>query len=228
MEEKYNKYIEGTKKVLEDNKKDSSAYIINILNKKFLVLPNVFSPKYFNDTKIFASNIKINPGEDFLEIGPGTGVISIFAALNGAKSVTAIDINPQAVKNTKENAKLNNVENRIKVLEGDVYSPLNEEDTFDTIFWNTPFGYVEEETTILEKSVFDKEYASTKKFITQAKNHLKDHGRLLIGFSTTLGKFDIIEKLLHESNFKIKLIVKEKSQELYPVFFELFEATLIN
>ena len=102
MEEKYNKYIEGTKKVLEDNKKDSSAYIINILNKKFLVLPNVFSPKYFNDTKIFASNIKINPGEDFLEIGPGTGVISIFAALNGAKSVTAIDINPQAVKNTKE------------------------------------------------------------------------------------------------------------------------------
>ena len=66
MEEKYNKYIEGTKKVLEDNKKDSSAYIINILNKKFLVLPNVFSPKYFNDTKIFASNIKINPGEDFL------------------------------------------------------------------------------------------------------------------------------------------------------------------
>ena len=82
--------------------------------------------------------------------------------------------------------------------------------------------------TILEKSVFDKEYASTKKFITQAKNHLKDHGRLLIGFSTTLGKFDIIEKLLHESNFKIKLIVKEKSQELYSVFFELFEATLIN
>ena len=77
---------------------------------------------------------------------------------------------------------------------------------------------------ILEKAVFDPEYKSTKKFIFEAKNHLKKNGRLLIGFSTTLGKFEILEEFLNQAGFKFKCLAKTKSVETHPVLFELFEA----
>jgi|APSaa5957512576_1039674.scaffolds.fasta_scaffold35466_1 release factor glutamine methyltransferase len=226
MEPSYKEYIEGTAKVLHESEKENEKYEVEILGRKFIVYPNVFSPKYFFDTEFFAKELPVQKDADFLEIGPGTGAISVFAIINGAKHVTAIDINPAAVENTKENAKLNDVENKITVLQGDIYSPLSEDDKFDTIFWNTPFGYIEGEVTVLEKAVFDPEYKSTRKFIFEAKNHLKKHGRLLIGFSTTLGKFEIIEEFLNQAGFKVKCLAKTESVETHPVLFELFEAVL--
>ena len=220
----YKEYIKGTAKVIRESEKESEKYEVEILGRKFVVYPNVFSPKYFFDTEFFAKELPVQKEEDFLEIGPGTGTVSVFALINGAKHVTAIDINPAAVENTKENAKLNDVEDKITVLQGDIYSPLSEDDKFDTIFWNTPFGYVEEDVSILEKAVFDPEYKSTKKFIFEAKNHLKKNGRLLIGFSTTLGKFEILEEFLNQAGFKVRCLAKTESVETHPVLFELFEA----
>ncbi len=65
----------------------------------------IFFPKYFNDTEIFAQNLPVKKNDEMLEIGSGTGVISIFAGIKGAKRVLAIDINPDALKNTEENIK---------------------------------------------------------------------------------------------------------------------------
>jgi len=223
----YPEYLEGTATILRESEKEQEKYEVEILGRKFTVFPNVFSPKYFSDTEFFAKEIPIRKDETFLEIGPGTGAISVFAVIKGAKQVIAIDINPEAVENSKENAKLNNVEEKMRVLQGNVYEPLTNE-RFDTIFWNTPFGYVDEENiTDLEKSVFDPGYKYTKQFIFEAKKHLTSKGRLLIGFSTTLGKFDIIEKYLTESGFTVKLLAKIESMETHPVLFELFEATPI-
>jgi release factor glutamine methyltransferase len=222
----YDEYLEGTAKVLRESKEEKEKYHAEILGKKFIVLPNVFSPKYFLDTEFFAKEIPIKKDEDFLEVGPGTGVISIFAVIKGAAHVTAVDINPAAVENTKENVNLHGAGDKVTVLQGDVFDPLPEDAKFDTIFWNTPFGYTDkEDITPLEKSVFDPGYKSTKKFVFGAKNHLKPGGHVLIGFSTTLGKFDILEQFLKEAGFKVKLLAKLESKEEYEhVFFELFEA----
>lgn len=217
----------GTKKVLIKSKKESKKYKIKFLDHEFVVYPNVFSPKYFLDTQFFIEKIPIKKGEKFLEIGPGTGITVVFAILRGAKHVTAIDINRDAVKNTKENVKINGFSNKVTILEGDVYGPLKRGEKFDTIYWNTPFGYVDKNKnlTTIEKAVYDPGYKSTRKFIKGAKDHLKENGRILIGFSTTLGKFDIVKDLLKEEGFKVKLIAKKKSVETYPVYFEIFEAT---
>ncbi|TSC75406.1 MAG: methyltransferase small [Parcubacteria group bacterium Gr01-1014_33] len=222
------KYIAGTKAVVGENAKEANTYMHWMLGKKFIVYPDVFSQKYFTDTEFFAKEIKVTQGEKFLEIGPGTGIISVFAALQGAKRVVAIDINPSAVKNTKINAKLHAVSHRVKVYQGDVYAPLERSDRFDTIFWNTPFGYIKHSNiSMLERAVFDPHYKSTKKFVEEAKEHLKKNGRLLIGFSTTLGHFSILKKLLVSANFKIiKLIAETRSFETHPVKFQLYEAKL--
>lgn len=111
-------------------------------------------------------------------------------------------------------------------MQGDIYEPLAKNSKFDTIYWNTPFGYVDEneDVTVLEKAVYDPGYKATHRFIRQAKEHLKENGRLLIGFSTTLGKFDVLQKFLEEAGFTVRLISKTESVETHPVFFEIFEA----
>src|SRR5687768_3552272 len=102
----YQDYIEGTGKVLQKSKNETNPYHVAVLGREFIVYPNVFSPKYFRDTELFAKNLPIRQGEELLEVGSGSGVISIMAIYHGAKKVVAIDINPDAVKNTEANIKL--------------------------------------------------------------------------------------------------------------------------
>ena len=221
----YNKYTAGTGQILKKSQQEKKRYTVKVLNREFIVLPNVFSPKYFNDTELFAKNLPVATGEEMLEIGSGTGAISITAAYRGAKKVLAIDINPDAVKNTQENIQKHKLEDKIEVRRGDLYEALKRGEKFDSIFWNTPFALVDEgKISDLEKAVYDPGYKSTRKFIFEAKKHLKKNGRLLIGFSTTLGKLKKIKEFCREAKFDLKLIYEAKSEEVYPVKFEIFEA----
>jgi ribosomal protein L11 methyltransferase len=79
---------------------------------------------------LLKNNLK---GRSVLDIGCGTGVLSILASMMGASSVTAIDIDERAVKSALENSALNNIKN-IKVLKGDV-SVINNTG-FDVILAN--------------------------------------------------------------------------------------------
>lgn len=222
----YEDYIKGTRTLLDQSQQEDRPYTTKVLGQSFIVLPNVFSPKYFNDTSIFSQHLPIRSGEVMLEIGPGTGVISINAILKGASKVVAVDINPSAVANTKLNVNQFGLENKIDVRQGDLYTPLKPGEKFDTIFWNTPFGYIEEDNiSDIKKSVFDPYYKSTTKFITEAKHHLKDGGRLLIGFSSTLGKFEYLEQIVRDAGFDLHLVYEEESSEVHSVKFEIYEAS---
>ena len=64
----YKDYVEGTRKVLEDSKKEEEPYTVTVCGREFKVLPNVFSPKYFFDTELFAENFPLVEGEEILEI----------------------------------------------------------------------------------------------------------------------------------------------------------------
>jgi ribosomal protein L11 methyltransferase len=56
-------------------------------------------------------------GKTVLDMGCGTGILSILASRSGAKSVLAVDYDPVCTGNTFENAQLNNTAN-ISVLTG--------------------------------------------------------------------------------------------------------------
>lgn len=221
------KYTAETISILEESQKDTFPYWTEVAGRKFKVLKGVFSPRYFNDTDIFARHLKVEPGQKILEIGPGTGAISISKALEGA-IVTAVDINPKAVKNTKLNAKIHGIQDRVKVFEGDLFKLLPLNSKFDTIFWNTPFAFVPENANLsdLEKSVCDPGYKSTKKFILECPKYLKPGGKIVIGFSSTLGRLDLVEKFTKKAGLLIELIHEEESTEVIPVKFELFELKL--
>jgi ribosomal protein L11 methyltransferase len=69
-----------------------------------------------------------------LDVGCGTGILSIAAARMGAQYVTAVDPDPRAIKTTVKNIQLNHVEKKIIPLEGEL--AIVEDHDFDIIVSN--------------------------------------------------------------------------------------------
>lgn len=224
-DENYEKYLQGTVTALKLSEQEKQPYDIEVLGKALTVYPGVFSPKYFADSAIFAEQFPIQAGETVLEIGPGTGILSVFALYKGASHVVAVDINPLAVNNTLHNISRHGFAHKAMVMQGNLYEPLRQDQRFDTIMWNAPFGFIpQRKLSILQRATLDPEYRSMQVFISQAKNHLTMNGRLLIGFSSTLGRLDLLSQYCREASMSLNLLYTEKSVEVYPVEFEVFEA----
>jgi len=63
----------------------------------------------------------IKPADDILDIGCGSGILSVICLLLGAKTATACDIDPSAVEVTKKNAALNPIDlSTLTVYTGDI------------------------------------------------------------------------------------------------------------
>lgn len=60
-----------------------------------------------------------------IDIGTGSGILAIAAALLGAKNVLGLDINYDAVQVAKENVIKNNLSNKITILQSDLLSSVN-------------------------------------------------------------------------------------------------------
>ncbi|MBW1804348.1 MAG: 50S ribosomal protein L11 methyltransferase, partial [Deltaproteobacteria bacterium] len=61
-----------------------------------------------------------------LDLGTGTGILALAAVALGAEQVTAVDLNPLAVKTARNNVSLNRFDERILVREGKAEDFVNE------------------------------------------------------------------------------------------------------
>ena len=117
-----------------------------VLRRDFVVWPGVLNPVTFRAGRYFAEFIARAPcftlenertGATALDLGTGCGILAVFAAERGY-SVTAIDVEPGAVSCARANAILNRVEDRVRVLQGDLFAPV-EGQFFDVVVFNLPF-----------------------------------------------------------------------------------------
>lgn len=106
---------------------------------RIIVQPGVFHPAFFFSTRIllrFLHGMKQQlPGRRFLELGAGSGIISLYAARLGA-AVTASDISLTAVSALRENAVRNGIE--LNILHSDLFGAFPEGD-YDVILINPPY-----------------------------------------------------------------------------------------
>lgn len=67
----------------------------------------------------------VKENDEVVDVGTGSGVLSIAAAMLGAKSVSALDLDPVAVNSARINTKLNKVHDRVQVSENNLLNEIN-------------------------------------------------------------------------------------------------------
>jgi|KBSMisStandDraft_5_1062788.scaffolds.fasta_scaffold54914_2 release factor glutamine methyltransferase len=114
-----------------------------------VIPPEVFHPAFFFTSKLLLHYVSLLPvmGKTFLELGAGSGMLSIYAAKKNAR-VTATDINPVAIEFLKKNSLANNV--TLQIIYSDLFQNIPHQH-FDYIAINPPF--------YKKDPVSDKDYA---------------------------------------------------------------------
>ncbi|OED30770.1 methyltransferase [Methanosphaera sp. WGK6] len=172
------------------------------------------------DTFLLIDNLEVYENEDVLEIGAGTGIVSIAASFI-AENVTCVDINQHAIKCTEANVKLNNREN-ITVIHSDLFENITEK--YDLIIFNTPY------LPVTEEEHDDDDYSKAwdggidgrqiiDKFLEQAHNYIKSNGRIQI-VQSSLSDNEKTLNYLNTNGFEAKISASEHQ------FFE--DITLIT
>lgn len=133
----------------------------------------------------------VNENSKVFDIGCGSGILAISAAKLGAKDVLAVDLDEVAVKVSKENVSLNNVD--VKVRHGNLMEVVN--DKADIVVANIIADIIK----ILAKDIknFMKEDAVfissgiIHKKVDEVKNSLEENGLEIVEIQT-LGEWNAI------------------------------------
>ncbi len=209
-------YITGVDYALGLSQERTEPYTTRVLGEEYTVLPGVFSPEYFAETAFYTDHVTalLSSGDDYLDLGCGAGVTTTAAARGGA-NVVSLDINPQAVENTRINATNHGVADRVDVRQSDVYSALKPEEKFDVIYWNMPFSFREPNTALstLEEAVYDPGFRKHEEFVKGAADHLKAGGILLMGISSTLGNVDVVQKFAQEAGIQFEQVAEMRDPD---------------
>lgn len=140
----------------------------------------------------------------FLEIGCGSGLLSIIAAKHGYE-VLAADINPAAVECTKRNAELNGV--KVEPMQSDLFQniPIKK---FDLIVFNPP--YLPEEQNAENRAwAGGKNLEVIKEFIKNAKRYLNDNGKVLVVISSLSNPENMLKEFA-DNAFDAKIVAEQK------------------
>ncbi len=70
----------------------------------------------------------VKTGDTVVDVGTGSGVLSIAAALLDAKNIIALDLDEVAVESAKENIQLNHLQGKVEVRKGDLLTGLTVKD----------------------------------------------------------------------------------------------------
>jgi release factor glutamine methyltransferase len=196
-----------------------------LLGRDWDLLDGVFAPVYCRSTEFFATWIPYPIGGTFLEIGSGSGVIAVTAALQGCAHVTALDISANAVENTRRNVARHNVSDRFRVLCSDLFASLDRHERFDCIFWNSNFieppeGFLPR--TDMEAAIFDPRYATHRHFLEEAPEHLSGSGHLLPGFSS-LGDQGALARMAAAEGMRVEVVRESEPGLLAGGMYQLLE-----
>ncbi len=166
--------------------------VFTLEGREWDLFDEVFAPVYSPSTSVSLDLLGLNDGGSrgssgsFLEIGCGTGVIAVTAALAGCERVVAADISPSAVENAAVNAERHGVTDRLRAVHSDLFSGLREQERFDTVFWSSnyvlgPEGY--EYRSVHERAYVDAGYQAHRRYLEQSVHWTTPGGRVLLHFS---------------------------------------------
>ena len=125
-------------------------------------------------------------GKRVLEIGTGTGLLSLCCIRGGAEHVVATDINPSALANADYNAELLGYSDRLELRlvsqdQPTAFAVLQEGERFDLIVSNPPWEDGKP-TEFSEYAFYDPGFTLLDSLLSDLHSHLNKGGRLWLAY----------------------------------------------
>lgn len=164
---------------------------------------------------------KIAQGRSVLEIGTGSGLISLCCLHHGASHVVATDINPNAVATAAYNAQQLGLAKQLDVRlvprrDPSAYSVITSDESFDLIVSNPPWEN-EKPTTVADFALYDPGFELMKSLIRDGRQYLKPKGRILLAYGC-VSAIREIEKQATEHRYSVRILDDRSLEELPEVF----------
>ena len=168
---------------------------LKFMGKNILVFPGIYAP--CDDSFILIDTAISRASGRILDLCCGTGVVGLCLA-DKSESVTAVDLNPSAVKNTCENFRLNGHYEKLCAVVGDLFGPLRYRG-YDLIVMNPPYLWdSKEEPCDPSWSGGERGRRIIDRFIRCVGNYLNENGRALFVQSTLNGVEESLELIAEE------------------------------
>ena len=184
---------------------------VNVRGERYIVSETVFNPKLFYSSELMIdalNYIDISPNDLVLDMGTGSGILAIMSAKKGAR-VVAIDINGEATKCAKMNAKNHGVD--IEVICSDLFSCLKEQRIFDLIIFNIPYLNIKPRDTF-DLSICDYRKEMLRRFLDESHKYLKDDGKILMTYSS-VSDINETERIFGEKGWHFEKILERDISE---------------
>jgi HemK-related putative methylase len=203
------------KLALIDRRRYQSVVIEHVEGLPLVVLPDVFNPKLLRSGEFFVRGLSrpglLSPGSRVLDLGCGSGAAGVAAAKRSC-GVTAVDINPSAVRCARINALLNDVD--IDVRQGDLFAPIGAE-RFDVVLFNPPYYRG------LPRDGLDHAWRSMdipERFALELASHLSPGGHALLVLSSD-GESETFLRELEKNAFDYEIVAtRDFTNEVMQVY----------
>ena len=191
---------------------NEKGLFITILDQEIHPFFGVYFPTRFDHMIIFDNWLQCYKGEkkSAIDIGIGSGVLSLQMLKHGFGKIYGTDLNPNAIVGIHEDLKRLGLDSRVELQHGDLFANCSEKS--ELIVFNPPWLPASHDLEGIDQAIYYGEGLFSR-FFVEAVKHLKPGGQIALLFSnlgeiTGLAEEHPIRKELAEGGrFKKELFI---------------------